>query len=213
MKKSNKIETETWLDLSEAASFLGVHFTTLRRWADDGQVPFIRTPGGRRRFSARQLEVFVQGMYQNAGSELALSAPFENRALDSARQNARYLYEQRGEWFNRLDEDERLRLRGTGHRLMALLMQHSNRGEENGAFLEEGKRIAREYSLICSRMGLPLKETVRVFLFFRRSIMDAIDETEALGSGQDANSLRLHHRANDFFDELLLDLVDSYPGA
>jgi len=38
------------LRLAEAASILGVRPETLRRWADEGKVPFVRTPGGERRF-------------------------------------------------------------------------------------------------------------------------------------------------------------------
>ena len=41
------VRVTQWLDLSAAADYLGVHFTTLRRWTDDGKVPCIRTPGGR----------------------------------------------------------------------------------------------------------------------------------------------------------------------
>ncbi|MCB0134891.1 MAG: helix-turn-helix domain-containing protein, partial [Caldilineaceae bacterium] len=32
-----------WLTLKEASAFLGVHFTTLRGWADRGEIPVFRT--------------------------------------------------------------------------------------------------------------------------------------------------------------------------
>lgn len=38
------------LRLGEGAEILGVHPETLRRWADSGKVPSVRTPGGERRF-------------------------------------------------------------------------------------------------------------------------------------------------------------------
>ena len=41
---------QIWLTLSEAAEQLGVHPTTLRRWADNGDIPVSVTPGGHRRF-------------------------------------------------------------------------------------------------------------------------------------------------------------------
>ena len=44
-------ETERWLTLSQAAQELGVHLTTLRRWADNGDIPVMLTPGGHRRFA------------------------------------------------------------------------------------------------------------------------------------------------------------------
>lgn len=41
---------EQYLRIGEAAAELHVHPETLRRWADEGKVPFVRTPGGERRF-------------------------------------------------------------------------------------------------------------------------------------------------------------------
>jgi excisionase family DNA binding protein len=52
-------ETEQWISLTKASEFLGVHSTTLRRWADDGQVPFMLTPGGHRRFALADLQAFA----------------------------------------------------------------------------------------------------------------------------------------------------------
>jgi excisionase family DNA binding protein len=48
-----------WLTLGQAASFLGVAQSTLRKWADQGRVPGIRTPGGHRRFRRSDLELFI----------------------------------------------------------------------------------------------------------------------------------------------------------
>lgn len=48
-----------WLSLKEASDFLGVHFTTLRGWADQGEIPVLRTPGGHRRFSLNDLRRFL----------------------------------------------------------------------------------------------------------------------------------------------------------
>lgn len=43
------------LRLGEAAEILEVHPDTVRRWADQGKVPFVRTPGGERRFRREDL--------------------------------------------------------------------------------------------------------------------------------------------------------------
>ena len=48
-----------WLTLKEASEFLGVHFTTLRGWADRGEIPVFRTPGGHRRFGHNDLRRFL----------------------------------------------------------------------------------------------------------------------------------------------------------
>ncbi len=46
-----QIESTQWLGLGAAAAWMGVHRSTLRRWADRGEIPVMRTPGGHRRFS------------------------------------------------------------------------------------------------------------------------------------------------------------------
>ena len=45
-----------WLSLREAAKRLSVHTTTLRRWADEGRIPVMLTPGGHRRFAASDVD-------------------------------------------------------------------------------------------------------------------------------------------------------------
>lgn len=196
-----------WLDLSEAAHYLGVHFTTLRRWADAGEMEFIRTPGGRRRFSKAALDIFLKSRVQPANSKLGLTSPLENRVIEHARQGVQSLNSTSNSWINRLSEEQRQSMKGTGHRLMALLLQFSSRGESGEVFVEEGRRIAGEYAAICSGVGLTLIETVQVFLFFRRSILEGVYETGFLGRRDDAESQRLMSRTGEFMDELLLELV------
>ena len=58
---------QTWLPLSLAAARLNVHPTTLRRWADNGDIPFLLTPGGHRRFAVSDIEEFASSQ-QTAGA-------------------------------------------------------------------------------------------------------------------------------------------------
>ena len=52
------------LSTSQAARELGVSLGTVRRWADMGYLRAYRTPGGQRRFSEDQIEVFVRSLEQ-----------------------------------------------------------------------------------------------------------------------------------------------------
>ena len=56
--------TQRFFNVSEAAEFLGVSAASLRKWSDEGLVPVYRTPGGQRRFSADDLERFLESMRQ-----------------------------------------------------------------------------------------------------------------------------------------------------
>jgi excisionase family DNA binding protein len=51
-------ETE-WLTLGQAAKFLGVAQSTIRKWSDHGRVPTFYTPGGHRRYRRGDLEAFL----------------------------------------------------------------------------------------------------------------------------------------------------------
>jgi excisionase family DNA binding protein len=48
-----------WLTLGQAARFLGVAQSTIRKWSDNGRVPAFYTPGGHRRFRRGDLEAFL----------------------------------------------------------------------------------------------------------------------------------------------------------
>ena len=48
-----------WLTLGQAARFLGVAQSTIRKWSDDGKVAAFYTPGGHRRFRRADLEAFI----------------------------------------------------------------------------------------------------------------------------------------------------------
>ncbi len=48
-----------WLTLGQAAKFLGVAQSTIRKWSDQGRVPAFYTPGGHRRYRRHDLESFV----------------------------------------------------------------------------------------------------------------------------------------------------------
>jgi excisionase family DNA binding protein len=49
-----------WLTLGQAAKFLGVAQSTIRKWSDQGRVPAFYTPGGHRRYRRRDLETFLE---------------------------------------------------------------------------------------------------------------------------------------------------------
>jgi excisionase family DNA binding protein len=52
----SELPPERYLSRGEAARRLGVPPRTIQEWAKDGKVPCIRTLGGHRRFSARDLD-------------------------------------------------------------------------------------------------------------------------------------------------------------
>jgi excisionase family DNA binding protein len=56
-----------WLTLGQAAKYLGVAQSTIRKWSDQGRLPAFYTPGGHRRYRRRDLDAFVAGSGGGAG--------------------------------------------------------------------------------------------------------------------------------------------------
>lgn len=49
-----------WLTLGQAAKFLGVAQSTIRKWSELGRVPAFYTPGGHRRYRRSDLDAFLE---------------------------------------------------------------------------------------------------------------------------------------------------------
>ena len=58
-REDNARREPEWLTLGQAARFLGVAQSTIRKWSDQGRVPAFYTPGGHRRFRRGDLESFL----------------------------------------------------------------------------------------------------------------------------------------------------------
>jgi excisionase family DNA binding protein len=53
-------EPTEWLTLGQAAKYLGVAQSTIRKWSDLGRVPAFYTPGGHRRYRRSDLDAFLE---------------------------------------------------------------------------------------------------------------------------------------------------------
>jgi excisionase family DNA binding protein len=49
-----------WMTLGQAAKYLGVAQSTIRKWSDQGRLPAFYTPGGHRRYRRSDLETFLE---------------------------------------------------------------------------------------------------------------------------------------------------------
>ncbi len=196
------------LELAEAAELLGVHQSTLRRWADNGKVPHVRTLSGRRRFARKSIINAREEM--NRSTPKVEPAELELNALSQARQRTRNLSSEKVGWMAGLNDDQRLLLRYSGQHLLGLMLQYihcDNNGEE---YLEEGRRMAGDYSRVCSNAGLSITETAETFLYFRHTIIESIQNDTVLNGITSQESSRLILRAVSFFDALLIATLESY---
>jgi len=109
------ISDSKWLTLSEAAQLLGVHPTTLRRWADQGSVPVSVTPGGHRRFLEADLATNATRRQMLVGVRDNTAQVWGDYALVETRQ--RLFNRPEPAWLVAFDEQERTEKRELGRRL------------------------------------------------------------------------------------------------
>lgn len=202
-------EITSWLSLSEASKQLGVHFTTLRRWADQGLIEHIRTPGGKRMFSPKSIHDFLEQHRTVVQNPDAIET-LKNKTLLQARHDIQNQCFSHKDWFLQLDEEKRLSMRQTGNKLIALMFQYCSRETGNEIFLQEGGRIAKEYGRFGFETGMTLEECIRTFNFFCRSMLNSTHESASLQGAADMNSQRLFQRLNYFLDEIMVHMVIEY---
>ena len=201
---------DAWLTLSQAARFLDVHPTTLRRWANNGDIQAMVTPGGHRRFAATDLARFARerSALRNVHGIAGLWA---TKALAEARQGV--VTHRRAEWLAQFDEEGRSRNRPLGQQLMGLTLQYlsSESSEENSAsILEEARRIGRLYAHNALEQGLTLRATLEASMFFRDSLIEtALQLPETANIRPEAN-MRLLRRVNALLNAVHLAAVEVY---
>lgn len=198
-----------WLSLSEASKLLGVHYTTLRRWADAGTISCLRTPGGHRRFRAADLTSWLEGR------QTLILVPQPEDLVQNAVGLTRQQMAQKqisGEpWYLAFDQEkERRQMQDTGRSLFGLAIKYVSGAGGQEAVLLEGQRIGEFYGKRCAERGVSLVDTVRAFFFFRRSLLRATEPGRTGLSQVDAEDVRIHQQLGDFLDEVMHTCLASY---
>ena len=170
MEDTNKNQ---WLALGAACRLLEVSDATLRQWADSGYLRVYRTPGGHRRFLRHDVESLVSGSHQPV--EHSRDDAVEGSALRRIRRGLNRHDVVQQTWYQRVEEEGRVRMRLFGRRLLSLLLQESGPKRRRQELLEEAHVLGREYGTEMSDRGVTVTETVEAFLFFRSMVLDSID--------------------------------------
>ena len=156
-------DSPRWVNLGRACEILGVNESTVRRWADSGEIRCFRTPGGHRRFAEEDLLTLIRGEREH---ELEAAAVRRiRRRLHSGGKDAG--------WYGSLDADEREALRPLGRRLVELVGDYISRRSPRAEIEAEVDAIGRDYGELLVNRETPLLRAMEAFTFFRRSL----DET------------------------------------
>lgn len=197
-----------WLSLKQAADQLGIHPTTLRRWADNGDIPVYITPGGHRRFLDADVQAVLGGGPLNV-QETKPERAWATRALLSTQERIR---DNRSEmhWLQIFDEDKRAEQREVGKQLLALIMQHIALPEGDETLFVEAERIAERYADSCKSIGLTAAQGLEIIVFFRDNMTETALKLPQVATVDDDNRLRLLRKLNQIFNLLQIKLVEAY---
>lgn len=195
-----------WLALKEASDFLGVHYTTLRTWADKGEIRVFRTPGGHRRFSLEDLRRFLVQRSQ-------LAAPDEHGLISVAVERTREELERKlpleQRWRYPLQGDAEQARRQRGRQLFALAVSFVLKPGQRDRLLEQGRELGREYGSEAAQSGVGLAETGKAVQFFRSQLVETVRHQEGTAL-PDADDLRVQRLIDHFLDEVLYAVLDGY---
>lgn len=205
MKNSDQAE---YLSLSAASKLLGVHGTTLRRWADAGLVPVYVTPGGHRRFARADLAALAvrKPVAQAVTASWAQYALVKTRS-DLAQQP------QRHSWLNGLAENDRDAWRRIGQQLMGVVLRFVDAQGDDAALLAEARAIGTAYAQHALQAGMPLTTALEAALYFRDTLVEAaMDLPEGAGVRGDT-SARLLRRISRVVNAVQLAVAEEYERA
>lgn len=191
-----------WVNLSRACEILGVNESTVRRWADSGELRCFRTPGGHRRFSEDDLVAMTEGQ---SGPRDDLESAAVTRIRRQLRRGPN-----EGGWYADMDEPERDALRPLGRRLVELVGDYLGRKRARAAIEREVEDIGGTYGAILHRNGTPLLQAMQAFTFFRRSLDETAKQLSARHQLDQEAAARAREEIAALADRVLVGLASAY---
>ena len=195
-----------WLTLKDASEFLGVHFTTLRKWADEGEIRVFRTPGGHRRFSVADLRRFLEERVSAAPTPD--TGTLLDEAVDRVRAEIQRMPHEHG-WVASADESARDLSRQRGRQLFSLAISYVLKPAQRDRLMDEGRQLGLAYGRDAALNQITLTETGRAVQFFRSQLNQALRSSDT-SAGLDADDVRVQQIVNHFLDEVLYAVLNGY---
>lgn len=195
-----------WLNTSQAARVLGVHPTTIRRWADGGQLPVMVTPGGHRRFSTGDLVAFERSRRQ--GQPRGLQESWANQAVSFTRRQIASSPD--ADWLSAYDEAARLEQRDLGRRMIGLILRYVSGEEDESQLLVEVRAIGRAHAETARHLGLSLADALQASQFFRDKVIETAFGLSAGGSLPAGGSGGLYERLTRLLNLYQLAILEVY---
>ncbi len=201
------ISAKQWLSLNEAAKQLGIHPVTLRRWADEGAIPVMITPGGHRRFAVTEISRFSEDR-QRQRVVSGIEQTWADQVLNETR---RQISAQRdATWLSTFDEKQREHKRILGRQLLNITLTYISLKQGGEDLLHSAHAIGREHALEGLQMGLPLVEALRIILFFRDMMFKVALQLPEVAHVKAEVNAQLLHRIGTLLATVELAVAETY---
>lgn len=195
-----------WISLKEAAKRLDVHPTTLRRWADAGQITVTVTPGGHRRFDPTDVDNFARS--QRVRRPVEVQTVWAENAIAHSRQGI--VARPQATWLKTQDEETRLQFRSLGQRLVGMAMQYMARQDEAEDLLAQATEMGHEYADVSIATGMALTDALRASMFFHEQLLESSLELPENARVHSDTNRRIMRRINALLNTIHLGIAARY---
>jgi len=201
-------EASEWVSLGEAAQIIGVHPATIRNWAEQGELPFRRTPGGHRRFRRSDLQQWLASHRVTKPTEAQVvvqTALGRTRLEIGDRAKLKNLM-----WYGQLSPEARETMRQQGLRLMDSLINHLA-DPENAVELETAHHVGQTYGNLLKGQGLLLSQALQGYFYFVDILQEAVIQLAETNTARPSASWgdTLRH-VNEFTRRTLSGMITVY---
>ena len=200
-----------WITLGAASELLGVSESTIRRWADAGEVRSFRTRGGHRRILEEDLRHIV---------ESAASAPSRDtdRISDIAtarvkRRLSRGRQTHSMAVFEGLTEEARDRFRLMGRQVVDLFARFIASNSRSERFTEDARTIGHEYGRVLVGSGVKLSSAVATFNTLRRSLEETASQIATESGLATDDAVEAIESILELADVILEGMAEVYEGS
>ena len=197
---------DEWLSLGDVAKLVGVHPSTVRAWADQGNLPVHRTQGRHRRFRREDVEIWLHSR------QAQQAIPFDLMVQSTLRRTRLEISggKLEGEsWYHKLDSEARDQYRQSGHSLLLGLIGYLS--SKDPTMDAEARSLGYEYASRGRRFGLSVAEAVNAFLFFRNLLMESVlSFYENAGVRSPQVWAEMIKRCQSFTDDIMLTVLETY---
>ncbi|MCL5275135.1 MAG: helix-turn-helix domain-containing protein [Chloroflexi bacterium] len=204
---SENTPEKEWLGLGETAKYLGVHPITLRRWADAGEINYMLTAGGHRRFAVNEVKRFMSRRQRQIGAPRTEQV-WADQAMERSQQVVRA--HRNARWMEAFGEEDRERSRLLGRRLMATVLQYVSSNDNAEVLIDEARSVGREYARSAIAHGLPLATVLEATMSFRDAMFEAAILAPEVTHSSTQKSAHLLKKINTLLNAVQLAVAAAY---